>query len=278
MLTPRRRPGVVGGRAGVVAGQAGVIAMAEDLRTRLRCSVSTELGVAVVQVAGTLDLRGAAVLRSALARCLNSQPELVIVDVAEMEIGTAASVRVFAAAARRAASWPGCGLVLCRPAPDVVAALESTVACRHLAVHSSVEQALAAHTASPAVPQYRIRLAPLPVAPGQARRLVEEACREWGLAGVSDIAQLVLTELVTNAVRHAGTEIDVRVSRLRARMQVSVRDRSALKLRRGGSGEDGEGGRGLLVVEALSTAWGCGPTVDGKVVWALLACPGPGVA
>ncbi len=239
---------------------------------QLRCTVVMDFPVVVVEVAGNLDLASAATVRAALITCLTGQPELILVDLAGMTVGAGVSVGVFAAVACRAASWPGCALMLCRPGPEVAAALESTVVCRHLPVHPSLDEALAAHTTNPVLPQFRMRLSAVPSAPAQARRLVDGACQAWGLATVSDIAQLVVTELVTNAVRHAGTEIDLRVARHQRRLQVSVRDRSSLPPRRGSAASlEAEGGRGLLVVEALSTAWGSVPTSDGKVVWASLS-------
>jgi anti-sigma regulatory factor (Ser/Thr protein kinase) len=82
----------------------------------------------------------------------------------------------------------------------------------------------------------------------------------------------VATELVGNAVRHGGgTGIEVILTRLRQQLYLAVRDFSHRRPRRvGPSGEAEPGGRGLLVVEALTSHWGYTLTHDGKVVWATM--------
>jgi hypothetical protein len=90
------------------------------------------------------------------------------------------------------------------------------------------------------------------------------------------VAGLVATELVGNAVRHAGTPIDLVITRTRWHLHLAVRDYAAQRARLVGSnGENEPGGRGLLIVEAFTTSWGCTPTRDGKVTWATLPTADP---
>ncbi|MCQ0023456.1 ATP-binding protein [Streptomyces somaliensis DSM 40738] len=110
---------------------------------------------------------------------------------------------------------------------------------------------------------------------GAARRLVDRALRLWGLEVVTDSAQLVVTELVANAVNHGRRDtIRVTASRVdRSVVQVAVVDLSrilpALLLRP--VVDLAESGRGLLIVEALCPGrWGVEPLRWGKRVWANL--------
>jgi anti-sigma regulatory factor (Ser/Thr protein kinase) len=87
---------------------------------------------------------------------------------------------------------------------------------------------------------------------------------------VVEAAQWVVSELVTNAVVHAGTELTVRVSLAGRRVGVAVGDRGAGKVTRPPTPGSG-GGWGLTVVEQLTRSWGVLPrTGEGAVVWAVL--------
>lgn len=79
---------------------------------------------------------------------------------------------------------------------------------------------------------------------------------------------LVLTsELVTNSVVHANTELDVRVELAPDHMRVEVTDGDPRPPDPAAHAPDELGGRGLVLVEALATAWGTKPCAGGKVVW-----------
>ncbi len=109
----------------------------------------------------------------------------------------------------------------------------------------------------------------------RARHFVNTVFAEWGLAGVGDqldTAVLLVSELVTNAVRHAGTALRLRVLRpVEGRVRIEVIDHAphgALDSRL--SGEGAEGGRGLYLVETLADAWGSaalGGAAGGKTIW-----------
>jgi anti-sigma regulatory factor (Ser/Thr protein kinase) len=98
----------------------------------------------------------------------------------------------------------------------------------------------------------------------------------WGLADLCDTAELVLSELVTNAVRHArrqrGRRIGTRYERVRGGVRIEVHDASDRwpELRK--VDEDDESGRGLALVDALTGArWGVSEREGvGKLVWAVV--------
>ncbi len=85
-------------------------------------------------------------------------------------------------------------------------------------------------------------------------------------------AMLVTSELVTNAVRHGGAPVRLEVTTTPGRVLLRVYDTAATSPAPRPAGPDDEGGRGLLLVETLASAWGCAPHRDrpGKYVWAEL--------
>jgi anti-sigma regulatory factor (Ser/Thr protein kinase) len=124
--------------------------------------------------------------------------------------------------------------------------------------------------------QLQQELPPEPQSAKAARRMVADACQAWRLTQLSYPAQLVVSELAANAIRHAGTDMLVTVSRRGSGLNITVRDGSPLlpRLRPSGAvnGPLREGGRGLQIVQGAAAAWGALPTHDGdgKVVWATL--------
>jgi PAS domain S-box-containing protein len=117
------------------------------------------------------------------------------------------------------------------------------------------------------VAQSSTTLAPVPQSAGAARRFVAQL-----LAGrdpmVVDVATLLVSEVVTNALLHAHTDIEVRCRRFGGGIHVSVRDSNPLMPARRVYAEDASTGRGLGLVEALATTYGVlAVPGDGKVVW-----------
>ncbi|MFW3477118.1 ATP-binding protein [Streptomyces microflavus] len=107
----------------------------------------------------------------------------------------------------------------------------------------------------------------------RARRLVRLALNVWGLTGVQDTAELVVSELLTNAVLHARRD-QARVTVVRlgeGRVRVAVVDLSKDCPAPRAAGGGAESGRGLGIVEELSGGrWGVDPLPWGKRVWATL--------
>jgi serine phosphatase RsbU (regulator of sigma subunit)/anti-sigma regulatory factor (Ser/Thr protein kinase) len=114
-------------------------------------------------------------------------------------------------------------------------------------------------------------------APALARAAVADAFTSWGLpASAADAPQVCVSELVTNAVVHARSTVDVTLQLEEVRLLVLVAD----------AGLEGEaelrehdleaaGGRGLVLVDALSDAWGVESTAQGTTVWCELTLPLP---
>jgi anti-sigma regulatory factor (Ser/Thr protein kinase) len=105
-------------------------------------------------------------------------------------------------------------------------------------------------------------------APGHARTAVQEFCQRQGVGGDRDAAQLVASELVTNAVVHAGTAIDLTLRLLGSTLHIAVRDGGTGRPHVADVDESAESGRGLMLVDALASSWGTFFPDAGKVVWA----------
>jgi len=101
------------------------------------------------------------------------------------------------------------------------------------------------------------------------RAQIEAAASRWGVGEIDPLA-LVTSELVTNAIVHAGTE-SVITCRLLApdEVELAVTDHGAGTPRMGDPDVDDTGGRGLRIVDALSTTWGVRHLApDETTVWA----------
>ena len=134
-----------------------------------------------------------------------------------------------------------------------------------------------------------LELAALPSAVSLTRRFIEAHLRKWQLEEMTDTAALVASELVTNAIKATGiTETpadyarlhDVKLARVITQLRLSATSLSIdtwdgdphppVPARPGDLDEDG---RGLMLVTALTAAWGHYPSASGKVVWAEITIP-----
>jgi serine phosphatase RsbU (regulator of sigma subunit)/anti-sigma regulatory factor (Ser/Thr protein kinase) len=107
---------------------------------------------------------------------------------------------------------------------------------------------------------------------GRARTLIRQPLRRWGLADLIPSAELLVSELVTNAVRYAQGRIGLRLV-LEGGLVCEVLDDSAALPRLRHPGEEDERGRGLQIVSQMAQRWGARRTLTGKVVWCELPLP-----
>jgi anti-sigma regulatory factor (Ser/Thr protein kinase) len=106
-----------------------------------------------------------------------------------------------------------------------------------------------------------------PASAGLARRYLRARLSEWGAYHLTDAATLLVSELVTNAVLHARSETMISLAYDEGVLRVEVADSSMVGVQRRRYAYDAATGRGLLLVDALSTAWGTVATEEGKAVW-----------
>ncbi|MFJ8720461.1 ATP-binding protein [Streptomyces sp. NPDC093269] len=97
-------------------------------------------------------------------------------------------------------------------------------------------------------------------------------------SSMADDEELLLSEIVTNGLVHGDSDVYVYVRKYPERLRVEVRDSdphpaAAVTVPR--EEDQAEGGRGLVIVSALASAWGNSPSGRGKTVWFELPTPSP---
>lgn len=121
----------------------------------------------------------------------------------------------------------------------------------------------------------RIALPRSPASVGTARRFIEARTAAWSFPEpVGSQLVLIGSELVTNAVLHARSELTLTLELRDGWVRISVEDRSKAPPTLRHYQADALTGRGLGVVAALSDSWGISTAADGKVVWAEVAASG----
>lgn len=100
-----------------------------------------------------------------------------------------------------------------------------------------------------------------------ARRFVSEVLQGWGCTAIDDSATLLVSELVTNAIVHAHSTVELAVHLRSERVRVEVIDAAREHVRRRDAKDDEQSGRGMALIEALAVAWGVDSLLSGKSVW-----------
>jgi anti-sigma regulatory factor (Ser/Thr protein kinase) len=120
----------------------------------------------------------------------------------------------------------------------------------------------------------RLELGAYPTAVPCARLHARHIALEWGLRALAEPTELLVSELATNAIRASAGLLSpvIRLCLASDRHGIVVRvwDGNDEMPARRDTGPDSECGRGLLLVESLSTGWGAYRKASGKVVWAMI--------
>jgi anti-sigma regulatory factor (Ser/Thr protein kinase) len=227
-------------------------------------------GCATLELCGDLDQTTAPAVRAALEKVLMDRGR-VVAELPGLTVSWQPALTVFPSVLARAGGWPLARLVLL----GADAALANSI--RAARIDTAVPLAdnwAAARTLLSRRPERICREVTLP-ATVEASRLARLAaagtCQEWDAEGLSLEAQMVATELVVNAVEHAGTESTLVFTLTASELRIAVRDWAPIgepECRR--FGDPGHPGRGLVLVNGLVRHWGVTPHPDGKTVWAML--------
>jgi len=181
----------------------------------------------VVGLEGCLCRYGGVRLASEIAGLLQTAGT-ALVDLSRMEIKNQSRALVFATALNLAGGWPRARLALLGGAPAVVQLLHRTGVTRTVPHSATLTDALAAVQRRPPWVRTYHWFEPHRDACRQARALLGEAGAVWQVPGsVLWAGQVVLSELVANAVEHAATACQVCVESDGQRLQLAVRDYSA---------------------------------------------------
>jgi anti-anti-sigma regulatory factor len=237
-------------------------------------SIDLDRSVVAVEIRGTLTLESVPIVRQALLKAFTQQPDAVIADLAGMRADSRSVLSVFPTAIQ-IHGLPSVPLAICAAAPELTRLFGGGI-LGDIPVYPTYEDALAAITAAAirAPRRIRTRLAPTVDAPARARNIVVNACHDWAVPTITEPATLVVSELIANAVQHAGTDIDLTVTLRADYLHIRVRDSSPQPVRPPSGDLLGTPrsthGRGLKLVDVYATGWGCNATGEGKIVWATL--------
>lgn len=107
----------------------------------------------------------------------------------------------------------------------------------------------------------------------RARQLVTAQLFDWAVAELGDTAELLVSELVTNALRHTRGPLRLNLRLSGSHLLCEVEDTESAGPVRNVAGPDAEGGRGTELLDLLAHAWGSVRTATGKSVWFALHRP-----
>jgi anti-anti-sigma regulatory factor len=235
------------------------------------CTTQDDADLLVARISGSLGRSEAVQVRIHLLKCLAEQPSALLVDMSELVVTDPLSLSVFSAVVRQAARWPGTPVLLCAPQPEAELMLAAAV-YRRLPVFPSLDLARKHLGSGPyAAPSMTEELLPTFGAARQSRNVATEACLLWDLPALVGPASLICSEVVSNAVDHAGTMMTLRLSLGRRFFFIALRDGSTAEPVTRDPHTSSERGRGLQIVSATAHSWGFLPAHDGKVVWASLS-------
>lgn len=223
--------------------------------------------MAILKVSGVLDLVTGPALQLAVRRSMALQPEMLLIDIAELHIADPPGLDALSAVVEQTAAWPDLPIVICGAGPDAIRLISAAPGCARLGIAPDRATALAEAGTTPPLRRFRVRLRPVPDACRQVRQVVVQACATWQHKEFAATGALIATELVANVVRHAHTTMEFTVGLRGDRLSLSVRDGSRRLPKPADPRHSDAGGRGLRLVRDLTDAWGVLPIPDGKVVW-----------
>lgn len=197
---------------------------------------------------------------------------IVVCDLRGMTAPGAAVTQMFTPVSHYLDNWPGAAVVVCSEDGSVLTRLPDGAYRRLLARADSDTGISEMAPTLPPVRQARLRLPADPSAAREAREFATHALRSWDVPDAVGTATLVVSELVTNSIRHAGTVNELTLSLAEERLRIAVHDlENSTPEPSRHFDADALDGRGLFLVEVMSRTWGVFPsTPAGKTVWSIL--------
>jgi anti-anti-sigma regulatory factor len=243
-------------------------------RDEVTFDVEHRTEVTVVRIAGALTVRTAPAVHTRLLKCLAEYPTALIIEVAGVAAESDVPLTVFRAVQRQAHRWPGIPMLLCRPNAALAERL-ARPGPGYPPIYPTIDRAIAALDQPVQVrPTIHADLLAAADACAHARDIVFQVCQDWDLTDAADAAEVIVSELVGNAVRHARPPLRLLLAVGDGHLHIAVRDGSPRRPQPVVAGTlpapPVDHGRGLHLVNAIATNWGSMPTAEGKLVWATL--------
>jgi LuxR family transcriptional regulator, maltose regulon positive regulatory protein len=240
----------------------------------MRIQQFSRQGCVVLSLAGRLDLAAAPQVRRAIFKQLAEQPPAIICDLSRVQAIDPLAAAVFASIRHPALDWPGTALMLCGARPPVADTLQRLGMAAGLAMYPSLDQALANLGTRPPWLRETLALEPVDAAARVGREFAREVCGRWGLQSLADPAALLASELVTLAVVHARSPMELQVELRGRRLRVAVHDQDPNLLGSLAPKDRTDRGMHLLILDQVATAWGMRQdAAGGKTAWCTLELP-----
>lgn len=239
-------------------------------------SVEHDDGLAVVQLSGELSATNGLGVRNRLVALL-LEHRCMLLDLNGLRVQRISALDVFSESLDDAGGWPEACLALFTQDRTVRDALHTSGVTEYLWVAATADLACARSLERPPQVRGRWTSPPAITAPSRLRTLIHRRWLRWHVPeDVAADALLVVNELVSNAVDHAGTTMGVQVGYDGSMLHIEVRDGSSDTPRLQPHDVHAPRGRGLQMVAALTTGWGWTAHDHGKTVWASVAGPPAG--
>ena len=222
--------------------------------------------VEILAARGPISDDDAPALLNALADAASLAPRGVLLDLTQTTSVAPAAVEALREARELAPGWPRPAFVVCSDSDAIIEALGGSVP-----VHARREEALAHVDDRRCAQRHQIPLADSVRSPARARQATADMVTRLHLEPMGDDLVLVVSELVTNAVRHAEPPVSLELQADEHRVTVAVADGSPGRPTPRRPADDAEGGRGLSMIDLLAAEMGVRPSPPGKTVWAALA-------
>jgi len=231
-------------------------------------TIATELNTGALVVSVGPSAWGLACMARGVAGAIRQRPAAVVLDLTALPTACVLPALTLGLARPR----HGVPVIACVPASS-----RASRALRRIPSVTSAPPMDALASLGPRAVEDRVgaHFGPDMNAPGMARALVAAAVATWHVDHLGPSAGLIASELVSNAVEHAATEVDFRLMRMRYGLCIAVRDGDPSPPAPAKPGRSTLRGRGLRIVARTAHRWGCLLGTADKIVWAVLRDSAP---
>jgi hypothetical protein len=118
----------------------------------------------------------------------------------------------------------------------------------------------------------RLSLAAEPASVAQGRQFIREVLDRWNMPALGEAVVLVASELITNTLLHTDSPPVLHLTTVPGGLRLEIEDASGTHPRRRSYAADATTGRGMMLVESMTSRWGTQARPEGKVVWCEFDC------